>query len=170
MEYLNTLSKDYNKRATQMRNEFERIANEISLKFKHKMLLLREDMEQKRKDLILQIETRKNLAIKNLTAKHQKKYDDIKNYYSEITSTNLDIIKQLKDELSDAKKEDTKMQKKKMDCEEENKKVVEPLQRVSEELKQLSKMKLKHSTIKGSLEETQHHIGEQDAILKDIEW
>ena len=72
--------------------------------------------------------------------------------------------------MSDAKKEDTKMQKKKMDCDEENKKVVEPLQRVSEELKQLSKMKLKHSTIKGSLEETQHHIGEQDAILKDIEW
>jgi growth arrest-specific protein 8 len=53
MEYLNTLTKDFNKRATQMRSEFERIANEISLKFKHKMLLLREEMERKRKALIL---------------------------------------------------------------------------------------------------------------------
>lgn len=62
-----------------------------------------------------------------MTAKHQKKYDDIKNYYQEITNTNLDIIKQLKDELSDAKKEDTTMQKVKMDQEEANKQIVEPL-------------------------------------------
>lgn len=41
MEYLNALTKDFNKKATQMRAEYERIANEISIKFKHKMLLLR---------------------------------------------------------------------------------------------------------------------------------
>jgi hypothetical protein len=29
---------------------------------------------------------------------------------------------------------------------------------------------MKHNTIMGSLEETQHDIMEQDAILKDIEW
>ena len=52
MEYLNTLTKDFNKRATQMRSEFERISNEISLKYKHKMLLMREEMERKRKLLI----------------------------------------------------------------------------------------------------------------------
>ena len=107
MEYLNTLTKDFNKRATQMRSEFERISNEISLKYKHKMLLMREEMEKKRKLLIAQIEQKKNQAIKDLTAKHARKYADIKNYYQEITNTNLDIIKQLKDELSDAKKEDT---------------------------------------------------------------
>jgi hypothetical protein len=52
MDYLNTLTKDFNKRATQMRAEFERISNEISLKYKHKMLLMREEMERKRKLLI----------------------------------------------------------------------------------------------------------------------
>ncbi len=153
-----------------MRAEFERIANEISLKFKHKMLLLREEMERKRKAQILQIETKKNQAIQDLTEKHKRKYDDIKNYYQEITNTNLDIIKQLKDELSDAKKEDTTMQKKKMDQEEANKQIVEPLQKANEELKQLTKKKLKHNTIMGSLEETQHLIMDQDTILKDIEW
>jgi len=104
-----------------MRAEYERIANEISLKFKHKMLLLREEMERKRKSMILAIETKKNQAIKDLTTKHARKYADIKNYYQEITNTNLDIIKQLKDELSDAKKEDTTKQKQKMDQEEANK-------------------------------------------------
>lgn len=170
MEYLNSLTKDFNKRATQMRSEFERIANEISLKFKHKMLLLREEMERKRKMMILQIETKKNSAIKELTSKHARKYADIKNYYQEITNTNLDIIKQLKDELSDAKKEDTTKQKQKMDQEEANKQIVEPLQKASEELKQLTKKKMKHNTIMGSLEECQGNIMEQDSILKEIEW
>ena len=170
MEYLNTLTKDFNKRATQMRAEFERISNEISLKYKHKMLLMREEMERKRKLLIAQIEQKKNQAIKDLTGKHARKYADIKNYYQEITNTNLDIIKQLKDELSDAKKEDTTKQKQKMDQEEANKQIVEPLQKASEELKQLTKKKMKHNTIMGSLEETQGGIMEQDTILKDIEW
>ena len=51
------------------------------MKYKHKMLLLREEMERKRKALILQIENKKNAAIKELTGKHAKKYSDIKNYY-----------------------------------------------------------------------------------------
>lgn len=57
------------------------------------MLLLREEMERKRKAQIQQIENKKNEAIKALTQKHSKKYNDIKNYYQEITNTNLDIIK-----------------------------------------------------------------------------
>ena len=66
------------------------------------MLLLRNDMEKKRKAEIARIEAKKNQAIKELTMKHSKKYSDIKEYYSEITNTNLDIIKQLKDDLADA--------------------------------------------------------------------
>lgn len=57
------------------------------------MLLLRNDMENKRKEEIRRIEAKKNHAIKELTMKHSKKYSEIKEYYSEITTTNLDIIK-----------------------------------------------------------------------------
>lgn len=73
-EYLNALTKDKNKQATKIRAEYERIANEIQLKYKHKMLLLREEMERKRKAQIQQIENKKNEAIKALTQKHSKKY------------------------------------------------------------------------------------------------
>ena len=40
-EYLNALTKAYNQKATDKRKEYERISNEIQLKFKHRMLLLR---------------------------------------------------------------------------------------------------------------------------------
>ncbi len=42
------------------------------------MLLLREDMEKKRKQAIAMIEAKKNSAIKALTDKHARKYQEIK--------------------------------------------------------------------------------------------
>ncbi len=109
------MTRESNKRATQLRSEYERLGNEISTKFKHKMLLLREEMEKRRKQAIQAIEAKKNAAIRDLTGKHARKYADIKAYYQEITNTNLDIIKQLKDELGDARKEDMLKQKQKLD-------------------------------------------------------
>mmetsp|Transcript_17426 Transcript_17426/g.16621 ORF Transcript_17426/g.16621 Transcript_17426/m.16621 type:complete len:104 (-) Transcript_17426:512-823(-) len=101
------------------------------------MLLLREEMERKRKQMIQQIENKKNAAIKDLTGKHAKKYNDIKNYYQEITNTNLDLVKQLKDELNEAKREDQTKQKAKWDQEEANKQVVVPLQEANEDVNRL---------------------------------
>ena len=60
MEYINALTKEKNKEGTRIRAEYERIVNEIQLKYKHKMLLLREEMERKRKQMIQQIENKKN--------------------------------------------------------------------------------------------------------------
>ena len=55
-EYENSLTKKYGEDATRIRKEYERINNEIQMKFKNKMKLLRENMELKRKDAILRIE------------------------------------------------------------------------------------------------------------------
>lgn len=94
-EYLRALEKAKNKKATAIRQEHERIANEIKMKYTHKMLLLRKDMEDKRKALISQIEEKKKKAIEDLIKKHKNNYDRIKTYYNEITNTNMDIIKQV---------------------------------------------------------------------------
>lgn len=61
-------------------------------------------------------------------------------------------------------------QKQKLDQEEANKQIVEPLQKASEEVKILSKKKMKHDKIMGALGETQSQIMERDSVLKDIEW
>ena len=47
---------------------------------------------------------------------------------------------------------------------------MEPLQKASEEVKQLSIKKTRHDAIMESLKDTQGKIMENDAILKDIEW
>lgn len=48
--------------------------------------------------------------------------------------------------------------------------MVEPLQKASEEVKQLGKKKVKHNRIMGALGETQSQIMEHDSVLKEIEW
>lgn len=79
------------------------------------MMCLRQEMEKDRKNKIQMIQDKKEEAIKMLISKHTKKYTEIKNYYSEITNTNLDIIKQLQDELNEARKEDNEKAKQKLD-------------------------------------------------------
>jgi hypothetical protein len=59
-EYLNALTKEKNTAQTKLRQDFERISNEIHLKFKHKMLNLRQEMENKRKDEIKKIQEKKD--------------------------------------------------------------------------------------------------------------
>lgn len=48
--------------------------------------------------------------------------------------------------------------------------MVEPLQKASEEVKQLTLKKQKHDQIMNQLNETQSAIMEYDGNLKDIEW
>ena len=64
------MTKTFNHLMTEKRKEFERISNEIQLNFKHKMFLLRSDMEKRRKNAINMIESKKNVAIHELTSKH----------------------------------------------------------------------------------------------------
>lgn len=50
-------------------------------------------MEEARTTLTKQVEESKEAKIQQITQEHGKKYLEIKNYYADITATNLDKIK-----------------------------------------------------------------------------
>ena len=102
-EYRNALHKAYSAKQTEVRKEYERISNEIQVKYKNKMTRLRKEMDEKRKIECKKIEDKKNIAIADLKAKHEKKYADIKDYYTAITKTNLDLIRTLRGDLKQEK-------------------------------------------------------------------
>lgn len=134
------------------------------------MYLLRQDMEKRRKQEIQRIESKKNDAIRALTQKHEKKYSDIKEYYSEITSTNLDIIRQLKDDLAEAKAQDAKTQREKMHQEELNARVQKPLDEANKAVKELKLVQLKHNDVKGHLQDCLAKTKEIESSIVDAEW
>ena len=169
-EYLRALKKTNNKKATAIRQEHERISNEIKMKYTHKMLLLRKEMEDKRKALILQIELKKNKAIKDLIEKHDQNYAKIKSYYQEITNTNLDIIKQLKEELDDVRKDDQEKLKDFIEQKRNNTKMQQPLNETMAAVKMLIEKKKKFNKMKEELYGYKDQILALDKQYREIEW
>lgn len=169
-EYVRALKKANNKKKTAIRQEHERIANEIKMKYTHKMLLLRKDLEEKRKAMIAQIETEKDKAIEDLINRHDQNYAKIKSYYQEITNTNLDVIKQMKDDLADVRKDDQQKYKDLLEQKKINNKMSEPLKAIEEEVKALRIKKVKFDKMKEELYKYKDQILDLDKRYREIEW
>lgn len=92
-------------------------------------------MENYRKNLIKQLEDKKDDKIKKLTTEHTKKYSDIKAYYTEITATNLDLIKQLKNEIKELHKKEDENKRLLAQIEKERRERVEPYEQLKLEIK-----------------------------------
>ena len=105
------------------------------------------------------MEEKKDQRISQLTKEHQKKYQEIKNYYSDITATNLDLIKQLKNEINEHQKKEDADRKLLQQIEREQKDLAEPLKQLIEEIKQLQKQ----------LEEQKKIIEQKENLKKKIE-
>lgn len=120
-----------------LRQQYERLANDIKKKYDLKMAKLRNEMEDARAALIKQLEEKKDQKIANIKKEHHKKYQDIKNYYSDITATNLDLIRQLKNEINEHTKSEERDKKMLHQIEKEWKELNDPLTNLRKEIVQL---------------------------------
>merc|ERR1719291_1272888 len=106
---------------------------------------LKVDLELRRKVDIHEIEERKNQHINELLFNHQEAFDEIKAYYNDITHDNLQLIRNLKDEIHDMKEREKRNAKRMALLTQENKDLSEPLARKLEEQRELEE-KLKSYT------------------------
>lgn len=125
---------EHTKEITKLRQEFELHARELQLKYEKKMKLLRDDLDLRRKQEIHEIEERKNTHINDLMQKHDKAFAEIKNYYNDITHNNLDLIKTLKDDVTEMKKKEAQNEKLMYEIAQENKRLSDPLTRALKEV------------------------------------
>lgn len=68
----------------------------MEAKHTKKMQALRDEMDLRRKTEINELEERKNAQISELMGNHEGAFGAIKNYYNDITTKNLALIKLLK--------------------------------------------------------------------------
>ena len=116
-------------------------------------------MQNYRKNLIKQLQDKKDEKIKRLTTEHTKKYSDIKAYYTEITATNLDLIKQLKNEIKALHQK-----------EDENKRLLSQIERERRELVEpYEQLKLEIKKYREDLLEQENIIKEKQKIKRDID-
>ena len=77
------------------------------------------------------------MAIDKLVQDHETKYREIKEYYSEITGINMDLIQSLKLELNETRATDLRTQKEKLKQHEINQQTEQPLNEANAEIAEL---------------------------------
>merc|ERR1711879_116201 len=102
----------FDKSLKKLRETFEQNHKQLQDQYEEQVEQLKIDLELRRKVEIHEIEERKNQHINELLFNHQEAFDEIKAYYNDITRDNLQLIKNLKDEIQYMKDREKKNQKK----------------------------------------------------------
>jgi dynein regulatory complex subunit 4 len=91
------------KEIRKLREEFDKGHDELHMKYDKRLTEMRDELELRRKMEMHEIEERKNRHINDLMKNHERAFTEMRNYYNSITRENLELIKYLKDELTELK-------------------------------------------------------------------
>jgi hypothetical protein len=125
--FITALKTEQEKAIMVLRGEYERRHMELKEHYEKKQKGVRLAAEDSRRDAVARLELLKNSHIADLMAKHKRRFDKIKKYYSDITHANLELIRNLKDEVGDMKKKEVAVQKEVADIRRVNKRLSRPL-------------------------------------------
>lgn len=169
-EYIRSLKREQDVKVTQLRHEFERRANEINKIYDAKMKKTRDYLDKKRKEDIKYIEDRKHVMIDSLMNEHSKAFNDIKNYYNDITHNNLDLIKSLKEEVKELENEERKDQVKLYEKMNENKKLSAPLKKMQEDVLKLRDELEEYKKEKGEMRKVKSNLMVIENNQSNLSW
>ncbi|CCI47062.1 unnamed protein product [Albugo candida] len=157
-QYMKSLKHEQDEKLSNLRHQYERYAKDIQQKYERKRKVVRDRLEAQRKADTQQIEERKNLHIGHLMSAHEKAFREIKNYYNDITHSNLDLIKSLKEQVADLKKKEAQDEKLMFEVSQENKRMSEPLKRALQDVEALRKRFQQYQCDKSVLRDTKAEL------------
>ncbi|KAK7602977.1 hypothetical protein V9T40_002976 [Parthenolecanium corni] len=136
---LRTQLMENNAEIGKIRDEYE--SNSRALEYKYQTYLenLKEELEFKNEIEICEIEERKNKHIKELTETHDKMYDEIMTFYTNITAKILALVSVLKDKLLQMKEEKNRIMHEIQDIKQQNAKLISPLKIAREKILQMQR-------------------------------
>ena len=76
-----------------LREQFEERVREMEKRYSTRVNNLRNDLQLRLKSEVSETEERKNAQIEQMKRKHEKAFNEIKNYYNDITLNNLAMIR-----------------------------------------------------------------------------
>jgi hypothetical protein len=169
-EFLRALKREQDQKATTLRHDFERRANEIQKAYDARMKKNRAALDKIRTEEIKQIEDKKAEMIELLMAEHQKAFVDIKNYYYDVTRGNLDFITRNKTEVKALENQEYVEQNKLNEVKLENKKLLAPLKRMEETYNRLVAEKESYDKEKLDKESVKEKLAKEEAALNNHNW
>lgn len=170
-----------------MRNKFERETKDLTLLHEEKMQDLKTEIELTYRMEMFEVEKRKNLQIQKLIENHDMAFNDMKNYYNDITLNNLGLISSLKEQMETLRKQAERSDRLANDMANENRKLKEPLEQAQQELvvmkrklefydrdrAQLTRLKTRNAQVEKQLKaltwETEALLLRNDTLVKERE-
>jgi growth arrest-specific protein 8 len=101
---------------------------------------------------------------------HEKAFADIKNYYNDITLNNLALINSLKEQVEEMKRKEERSEKLMVEITNENKRLLEPLNKALSEVEDLRKQLASHDKDKSSLQASKARIRVMEDEKKALDW
>eukprot|EP00941_MAST-03F_sp_MAST-3F-sp1_P002878 g2878.t1 len=167
---LRSLKQTHDQDIWELRHMFERKAKEMQLKHQKKMKEERNILEKQRKLECHRIEDRKNKHCTRIMKEHEQAFAAIKDYYHDITHNNLDLIKTLKEQVSEMKKKERLDEKQMTKITAENKRMYEPLKEALSDVERLRKEVEEYDKEKGLLQASKDKLLIREAKLKSLRW
>lgn len=159
----------------------------MTLLHEEKMLALKSEIELNYRMQMFEVEERKNTQIQKLIENHDLAFNDMKNYYNDITLNNLGLISSLKEQMEVLRKQSERNERIANDMSGENRKLKEPLEQAQQELvalrrklefydrdrAQLTRLKNRNNYIEKQLKaltwETEALLLRNDTLVKERE-
>lgn len=136
-ELVRVLKMEQDRAVTTLRFQFEAQARELAALYDDKMTRCRDEMNTAREEEVKAVEARKAAHVAAMLSAHERAFADIKAYFNEITHSNLDLIKSLKEELDDMRKKEAGDEKVMHAIAAENTRMSDPMRKAIADVKRL---------------------------------
>uniref|UniRef100_A0A0G4F4S0 Growth arrest-specific protein 8 domain-containing protein n=1 Tax=Chromera velia CCMP2878 TaxID=1169474 RepID=A0A0G4F4S0_9ALVE len=151
-----------------LRNEFEAKAKDLQAKYKQHLQNMRDDMDEQRKRELARIEDVKNQHVAEVMLHNSIDFAAIKHYYLDRTSSNLDLIKRLKEDHEELKRGEAKDAKTMLDLQAKHRDLNEPLRRARMEVESLNAELKLYGLDKKKLEAVKESLKGQESLLGNL--
>lgn len=169
-EYVKELKQQHDRDITMLRLEFERESRDLCAQYESALDRARKQLTEKRTEEVRRIEARKSKHIAALIEAHDKAFQDIKAYFSEITHANLDLIRSLKDEVNELAQREQDDEKRIIAIAQENKRMSAPLARALEESARLKEEKAQYLQDMELLNKLKARVLIQEDATATLQW
>lgn len=168
--YMFALQFEANQSQTQLRQEHERAMRELTLKYELKKKKVYAEMEEEQNQKIKKLEEEKEKKIKYTKQLHASNYKDIKNYYGDITTSNLSLIKQFKEDIQKEQDLEEKERQQLKKLEEQNQRLKKPLEECRVQIIKLTKDLEEWKQITAHKEDLRKQITRYEEEYKRLEY
>ncbi|CAH1960084.1 unnamed protein product [Acanthoscelides obtectus] len=169
-DQVKSLKMQHSESLTKVKNEFDTKAKEMEIKYEKKFNELRTELNAKHDMEISEVEERKNQHIDQLIKHHERAFNEMRNYYNDITLNNLALISTLKDQMEVLRKQNERMTKQCFDLTQENKKLTIPLKQALDDVAEYKRQLQNYEKDKISLANTKALLQQRNKELDDLRW